>query len=394
MAAKTNVTINGVKYYRLTKDIGKDSKGKRIRKPFYGKTKKEAERKWQEYTRKKLLGIKIVDNESVSAAMYKWLWNVDFVSGIKSSTFERKECIYRKYIENSSIGYKMLTDMDKLTLQSYYTRLYNEGHTYSQIVTINVVLKKFFRYCVDERIILFNPCKNIKLDAYNDDAGEEATDEVLTAEGQIETFDDEQIQRFAVIKKDKMRILVKLALASGLRQGELLALEFSDIDDNVISITKTLRHVRIFTTPNKYHYEYRITKPKSKASVRRVPIPSSMSSDISTLKKIHAEEKLRLGELYHDNNLLFTTATGKYINAANLWRAWSNAVKEAGVPYKKFHSLRHTYATQLLKRGASLMTVSKLLGHTSIKTTQIYAHVVESTKRREVEALNDVISGI
>ena len=63
-------------------------------------------------------------------------------------------------------------------------------------------------------------------------------------------------------------------------------------------------------------------------------------------------------------------------------------IKNIDVPYRKFHALRHTYATQLLKNGSQLITVSRLLGHSSVKTTEIYAHVLESTKVNDVENLN------
>lgn len=106
------------------------------------------------------------------------------------------------------------------------------------------------------------------------------------------------------------------------------------------------------------------------------------------LNKIRNEEKLKLGELYQNNNLLFPSATGTYIDSRNLLRAWQRIFKKIDVPYKKFHALRHTYATQLLKNGSQLLTVSRLLGHSSIKTTEIYAHVLESTKIKDVENLN------
>ena len=104
-----------------------------------------------------------------------------------------------------------------------------------------------------------------------------------------------------------------------------------------------------------------------------------------------AKEKLKLGEAYTENNLLFPSETGTYIDAKNLRRSWERILNNAGVTKKKFHALRHTYATRLFENGTSILTVSRLLGHSSIKTTEIYTHVLEDIKKEEVQCLNDML---
>lgn len=80
------------------------------------------------------------------------------------------------------------------------------------------------------------------------------------------------------------------------------------------------------------------------------------------------------------------------MDAKNLRTSWERALKAADIPYIKFHALRHTYATKLIENGASLLTVSRLLGHSSIKTTEVYAHVLNDTKAKEVELLNEIFN--
>ncbi len=141
-----------------------------------------------------------------------------------------------------------------------------------------------------------------------------------------------------------------------------------------------------------YHYELKTTKPKTKSSRREVPIPDILKPELKQLKKLVAEEKLRLGALYKDNKLLFPSETGSYIDAKNLQRSWQRALKRYDIPYRKFHALRHTYATTLFEKGANIVTVSKLLGHSTIKTTEIYTHVLENVKEKEVQVLNEFFS--
>ena len=384
MAVKINVTINGKEYYRIRKTVGKDKNGNDKLKPFYGTSKKDAEKKRDEWIRDSSLGLKISDKQSLTMAMYTWLWVIERATGNKSSSFERYEGIYRNYIEETKLGYTILGDMEKLTLQKHYNKLFEGGKTYSQIKNLNKLLNKFFKYCANEGYLIRNPCAGIKFDLYKGD--EEIEDE---DEGKVETFSNDDIKVLVNdIPNKKLRILVKFALATGLRQGEVLALKQSDITNMVVSVTKTLRLIKVYDEQDEYHYELKITKPKSKKSKRKVPVPSELKKDLAELNIIRNTEKLKLGELYQDNDLLFPSETGAYMDSRNLIRSWKRALERIGVPYKKFHTLRHTYATLLIKNGAQLITVSRLLGHASIKTTEIYAHVLESTKQNDVESLN------
>ncbi len=158
----------------------------------------------------------------------------------------------------------------------------------------------------------------------------------------------------------------------------------------MVRINKSVRNVKVFKDEDNYSYELRVTQPKTRSSNREVPLPKVLVKELSKLDILVKEEKLKLGPAYTDNNLLFPSTTGTYIDAKNLRTSWERALKAADIPYIKFHALRHTYATKLIENGASLLTVSRLLGHSSIKTTEIYAHVLNDTKAKEVELLNQI----
>ncbi|HHZ02019.1 MAG TPA: site-specific integrase [Tissierellia bacterium] len=150
-----------------------------------------------------------------------------------------------------------------------------------------------------------------------------------------------------------------------------------------------MRTSKIFDRDGNYHYELKVTKPKTKASRREVPLPAALKPELKKLEILVAEEKLKLGEAYTNNTLLFPSQTGTYIDAKNLQRSWKRALEKANLPYRKFHALRHTYATTLFEKGVNIVTVSKLLGHSTIKTTEIYTHVLEDVKKEEVQVLNE-----
>lgn len=81
---------------------------------------------------------------------------------------------------------------------------------------------------------------------------------------------------------------------------------------------------------------------------------------------------------------------GEVMEARKLFRKWSSILKNNNIEHKKFHALRHTYATLLLSKGVDLLTVSKLLGHSSIQITEIYTHIIPSLKINAVNKINDI----
>jgi len=380
---KTNTDVNGYNYFRTTLTIGKDANGKPIRKQFYGSTKTEAENKMKRYKKDIEAGLNPdLSIQSLDMAMYTWLWNIEKYSGNKSSSFERYEGIYRNYIKNTGIGLLNMSDTKKLAIQKYYNDLKAEGKGYSQIKNLHKLLNKFFGYAETDGYITKNPCKGIKIPKDNEDDLED--DDIV-----IETFTQDEIKTIvSSLEHQKIRYIIMFALLTGARQGEILALDKTDIKGDVVKINKTVRTAKVYNDEQNYHYEKKTTKPKSKTSNREVPIPEILKPEIKKLEKLVAEEKLKLGPDYTDNNLLFPSLTGTYIDANNLIKSWKRVLSKANVPYKKFHALRHTYATRLFENSTSIVTVSRLLGHSTIKTTEIYTHVLNDIKEKEVECLN------
>jgi integrase len=383
---KTNVSINGYNYAKVYLTIGKDEKGKPVRKIFYGSTKTEAESKKKQYVKELEHGLNPnLAAQSLSQAMYTWLWEIERNSGNKSSSFERYEGIYRNYVKDTAIGLLTISEIKKIALQKYYNDLQEVGKSYSQISNLQKLLNKFFNYAETEGYVVKNPCKGLKIPKDNEEDIEE--DDRI-----IETFTQNEIKTLVDnLSHVKLRYIVMFALLTGIREGELLAAERSDIINNsTFKVTKTLRNIKTFNEDGTNKYELKVTKPKTKSSRREVPIPDILKPELKKLEKLIAEEKLRLGPAYNDNDLLFPSETGTYMDAKNLRRSWKRALSKANVPYKKFHALRHTYATRLFEKGTSIVTVSKLLGHSTIKTTEIYTHVLGNIKEKEVQCLNDM----
>ncbi|URZ04086.1 tyrosine-type recombinase/integrase [Clostridium felsineum] len=388
MANKTNCIKNGKKYYRITATIGRDSNGKLIRKEFYGKNKSEAEKKRDLYLNDIKSGLNIgYEKVTLGDLMHTWLFEVVRISSkIKPSSFNRYEGIYRNYIKNSSIYNIKLSDIKQLILQRYYNELYDNGKSSNVIKNLNKLLKSFFNYEVDEGYLIKNPCgKRLVIPGEQEVSKEE-----------IEVFSDTEIK--ALIKAldgNRLKGLILLALGTGLRRGELLALKWSNINTKnlLLSVEKSISQVSVIGKNGERIYKTIEQAPKSLNSIRKVPIPKNLMHILEEQKILQKKDKLKAGLSYEKNDYIFTTENGKILNGRNMARTYERILKNAGIKYKKFHSLRHTYATKLFERGEDLKTVQTLLGHSDISiTSNIYTHVMPEKKISAAEKLNDLFA--
>lgn len=415
MATKYNCEINGIKYFRKTKTIGYDENGKAVKKPFYGDGEKDCDRKIEKYMNKLQAGIQMdVQKASVEQLMYDWLFNILLKSSTsKSSSFEKHELNYRLYIKNSSIGCLIASNITSKAIQLYYNELFEKGLTYidknnvaktkkvssEKIFDINKTLRLFFTYCISQNYRKENPCSLNKIlipgNADNSDEDDEAVFNF-----NIQAFDDEDIKiinqnlKYQDGEINTLNVAILLDLVSGLRKGELLGLQrkYIDLVNCRLRVRWTLKLVKIYDSTTEYHRELKLIKPKSKSSIREINFPATL---VPILKKYFAEQENKWkqnGLKFNDESLVFTTKTCKPIDTMNFSRAWTRFLKRINIKYKKPHSMRDTYATTLIRRGASIHDVKDLLGHSSIKITEkYYIYVFPEDKSATANLMSDFI---
>lgn len=176
--------------------------------------------------------------------------------------------------------------------------------------------------------------------------------------------------------------LIELGFASGLRAGELLALDYTDFRDGSVHVTKTWTHTTIVSAPDDRQRESLITSPKSKSGIRSVPLPDH----IFDLLKMHQKAQINLlgGKI---SPYVFTSRTGHRLDRANMTRMYKRVAQRAGVQCRKFHTRRHTYITNCIEAGIDLPTVQELAGHSSIEQTRQYVHVRSAHKKAAIKLL-------
>lgn len=183
--------------------------------------------------------------------------------------------------------------------------------------------------------------------------------------------------------------MILLELGSGLRQAEILGLQNCNIDKN-IKVKKQLQRIKKFKNKKSDGYECKLVPPKTVNSIRTIDLPNTIITVIKKYKKIQEQKWKSQNMVFDDNSLLFTTAICTALDSSNLLKRWKKFLQDNNIEYKKWHSLRHSYASLLFQAGADIKTVQELLGHADINTTsQIYIHVFPETKKQAVKLLND-----
>ncbi len=201
-------------------------------------------------------------------------------------------------------------------------------------------------------------------------------------------YDEEQIRlMFEALKKEdlKHQVLVNIALFTGLRRGEIMGLEWKDVDFGagtlqVRQASQYLPGQGVFTK-----------EPKTESSVRLLSLPPFLMEMLKQYRKEQAEHRLKVGDLWQGSDRLFTTWDGRPGHAEWPSQWFSKFIRRHNLPHLNFHGLRHTAATMLINQGLQAKNISGRLGHSNINTTMdLYGHYLKSADKEAADRLEQV----
>ena len=335
-------------------------------------------------------GYSVIDNSITLSEWFKSWMEIHKYMVIRNNTKMYYIQIFTKHIE-PTLGNKKLKNITQLDVKSLLKELDQNGYQYETQNKVRIMLLDMFDKAMVDNYVLKNPCKGIKL------VRDEKKDiRVFTREEQAEFFD--------CCKGTFYDNLFIVAISTGLRQGELCALTWDDIDfeNKEISVTKTLLYQKLEGDTQK---EFHINPPKTKTSKRTVPI--SKQCEIA-LKKQYIQRnnimsKKSAKPLEGFENLLFTTKFGTPICDQIMIDAIKRIVDEINLckdeleQFETFtpHCFRHSFATRCFEAGIPPKTVQTYLGHASLQMTMdLYTAVLPNQKQDEMKKFEYVLDSV
>lgn len=375
-----------------------DEHGERKRKSFSGTTKQAVNRKMTEYVSE--FENQIIDSDEskkmLKDSMQTWLQVFKFPS-VEPTTYDRSECSAKNQIY-PLLGEKAVGDITSADIINLLNYWMNKGYAYTTVKKAYVVLNEYFRYLYREGLIAKNPMANVEMIKKSNFLSAQNKENLPTNET-VTVFTAEEIEKF---KKECFRCwgtgkglyqqsaAYILMLNTGLRTGELLGLLNSDIDieNKTLTVRQGVKEVsRRNGTEFTSGREIKIGKPKSTASKRNVPLNKTA---------IEMIEELRREAYFGENTPLVCDENGGYTRPVNFRKRYYRILRAAGIEQKGLHSLRHTFATNLVNgikqpdgtiKSLTPRQVADLLGHSTSQITELY-YVKKDTSR-----LNGITEG-
>ncbi len=368
-----------------------DEHGERKRKSFSGTTKAEVNKKMTDYIAdfEKQVVESDESKKTLRGSMQNWLQVFKFPS-VEQTTYDRCECSAKNQIY-PLLGEKTVGDVTAADIKNLLNYWMNKGYAYTTVKKAYVVLNEYFRYLYREELIPKNPMANVEmmkksnfLSAQDKDDLPECKMVTIFTPEEIEKFKAEAFSTFKDGKRKYQQAAAYiLMLNTGLRTGELLGLLNADIDleKKTLIVRQGVKEVSRrdgaeFTSGR----EIKIGKTKSATSKRTVPLNRTAVEMI---------EDLRREAYFGESTPLVADGSGSYTRPVNFRKRFYRILRAAGIEQKGLHSLRHTFATNLVNgirqedgtiKALSPRQVADLLGHSTSQITELY-YVKKDTTR-------------
>ncbi|MCX4408945.1 MULTISPECIES: tyrosine recombinase XerC [Streptomyces] len=333
--------------------------GTRKRKTVYGSTWDECDEKRQELVRRDRQGI---PTPSRSAKLSEWLpyWLAEYIKPQrKRTTYVKYEMHVRLYLV-PLLGSRRLESLTTANVRQMISKVTEQASAATAKEAHRVLRTALTAACRDELI-----SRNVVQ---------------LVPAPRVEPRElhpwslDETLTFLEAARTDPLYPAFVLAVALGLRRGEILGLQWRDVDLDRRTLT-------VRTTLNRGGKELYLDTTKNRRA-RVIPIPLMCVAPLRWQRLRQAARRDAIGADWHDSDHVFTTRSGRPIEPRNLYRSFLRIAASAGLPQVRLHDTRHGCASLLFAAGVAPRTVMEILGHSQIAVTMnVYTHVSDDNRR-------------
>jgi integrase len=315
-----------------------------------------------------------LDNPNPTLSEWSEIWLDAFCKAtIKENTYENYKYFFEKYI-NPNLGNMEIKNITTVICQQFLMRMFtdgrlvktkeNNGLSAKTVKDIKIALQTCLQKATDEELIKSNPVRKVQLPK------EESKE--------MQTLKAKDLGAFMNEARDSgCYEFYYLEITTGLRLGEILALEWSDLNKErkTITVNKQVQRIR---------GELKVTTPKTKSSIREVSICDECLNQLLILRSRQTI----------NTTLMFPSPiTGGLRDPSSVTRKLHRIQKRAGIPQIRFHDLRHSFATLSIEQGMDIKTISHMLGHTDAGfTMNTYMHVTDSMQQNVATAMGNLIT--
>jgi integrase len=346
--------------------------GKRKRVTVYGATEREVLGKLREVVKAKERGQDFTSRRrTVAEWLTEWLDQVKATDGTRPQTIRWYRWLVDKHV-SPVIGSVKLDRLAPADVRHLLAALGRADVGNTTVRQAHGLLRNALGDAERLELVPRNVARSVRPPA--------------STKGRVRALSPEEARRLLVTAKDeRLYGLLVLAVTTGLRRGELLALRWQDVslDEGVLRVRRTLLRL-----------DGRLVfgEPKSASSVRTVPVPPATRDVLRAHRSLIQAESSAEG--WQDFGLVFPSRIGTPIEPTNVNRWFRELRERAGLPWLRLHDLRHAFATFMLDQGADLRLIMETLGHSQISVTaDLYTHVLKPRQRTASEAVDTLILG-
>jgi integrase len=352
--------------------IGYDVDGKRRRRVFYGERRPDVSSQLTAAQRKVDEGLPLPSERlTVAAFLVRWLATIK--PALRPNTYRRYEQFVRMHI-SPALGRITLTKLTPDQLQELYAAKLEAGLSPTTVRHLHAAAHKALKQATRWGLVARNVATVVEVPRM--------------VRHEMATLTPEEAQRvIEAARGERLGAVYTLALTTGMRRGELLGLRWRDVDleRGAVQVRASLQWTKEGPA---------FAEPKTERSRRQITLAKIAIDTLRAHRLAQAEERLRRGPAWEDNDLVFANEVGRPVYPNNMVRrSFEPLLKRAGVRRVRFHDLRHSAATLLLAEGVHPKIVSEMLGHSQIAMTlDLYSHVTPTMQRQAADAM-DVVLG-